>query len=116
MHRTSYGRHRPRLLRRQRDASRRLRPGLLNGWAFALAFLVVIPEGDLLLQLSLLFSCHPSPQAEDLLSLPLYRHSDPELAEEKEPPLLPLPLPFLLSSPKGICCCLCLLVFHPSPR
>jgi hypothetical protein len=38
------------------------------------AFLVVIPEGDLLLSLSLSlpFSCHPSPQAEDLLlSLPL---------------------------------------------
>jgi hypothetical protein len=33
---------------------------------FAFAFLVVIREGDLLL----LFSCHPSPQAEDLL-LPL---------------------------------------------
>jgi hypothetical protein len=43
---------------------------------FALAVLVVIPEGDLLLLVSVsllslpsLFSCHSSPQAEDLLLL-----------------------------------------------
>jgi hypothetical protein len=35
---------------------------------FVLAVLVVIPKGDQLLSLSLplLFSCHPSPKAEDL--------------------------------------------------
>jgi hypothetical protein len=32
------------------------------------AFLVVIPKRDLLSSLSLPFNCHPSPQAEDLLS------------------------------------------------
>jgi hypothetical protein len=37
-------------------------------FALAIAFLVVIPEGDLLLLLSSPspFSCHPSPQREDL--------------------------------------------------
>jgi hypothetical protein len=38
----------------------------LSSFTFCFCFFVVIPEGDLLL----LFSCHPSPQAEDLL-LPL---------------------------------------------
>jgi len=42
-----------------------------NCVAFALGSLVVIPEGYvlLLLFLPLQFSCHPSPQAEDLLLL-----------------------------------------------
>jgi len=34
-----------------------------SAFAFAFAFLVVIPEGNLRLP----FSCHPLPQAEDLL-------------------------------------------------
>jgi hypothetical protein len=50
----------------------------------SLSFLVVIPEGDLLLSLLLylFFSCHPSPKAEDLL--------------------LPLQLAFWLPSPKSL--------------
>jgi hypothetical protein len=89
----------------------------------------------LLLSLPLLFGCHPSPKAEDLLlslplslllllSLPLLFSCHP--SPKAEDPLLPLPLPFgCHPSPKAEDLLLSLLLLlslpllfscHPSPK
>jgi hypothetical protein len=64
-------------------------------FALAVAFLVVIPEGDLLL----------------LLSLPVLLFVIPQRSGRIWPLYLLLPLLFWLSSPKGICCCYCRCLF-----
>jgi hypothetical protein len=79
------------------SASFRARPSKPNGivFAVAVAFLVVIPERNLLFVL--VFRLSSFAKADLLLSLQL-------------------PLPFLLSFPKGICFSFLYFACHPSPK
>ncbi len=100
-------------------------PAFAAALAFALAFLSVIPEGNLLLPLPLLF-CLSFPKGICCCCCPCFSvcHSRRESAVAVAPAflsvipegnlLLPLPLLFCLSFPKGICCrcCPCFSVCH----